>query len=142
MIDKEDVKIVIQNASKLGHYVQISGKDRMLANGYEENLEKYFKLAKQDLYVSSDFDSLVNEDVYRIVNDAKKSVIMVTHDIAEAIAFCDKVLVLTSRPSSIKSIHNIKFDDVTKRTPLTVRKHALFKDYFDKIWGELDELKN
>ncbi len=72
VIDKEDVKIVIENASKLGHYVQISGKDRMLANGYEENLEKYFKLAKQDLYVSSDFDSLVNEDVYQMVVAVKE----------------------------------------------------------------------
>lgn len=67
VIDKEDVKIVIQNASKLGHYVQISGKDKMLANGYEENLETYFKLARQDLHVSSDFDSLVNEEVYQMV---------------------------------------------------------------------------
>ena len=67
VIDKEDVKTVIENASKLGHYVQISGKKRMLANGYEENLEKYFKMAKQDLYVSNDFDSLLNEDVYQMV---------------------------------------------------------------------------
>lgn len=72
VIDKEDVKTVIQNASKLGHFVQISGKDRMLANGYEENLEKYFKLAKQNLYVSSDFDHLVNEDVYQMVAAVKE----------------------------------------------------------------------
>lgn len=72
VIDKEDVKTVIQNASKLGHFVQISGKDRMLANGYEENLEKYFKLAKQNLYVSSDFDNLVNDDVYQMVAAVKE----------------------------------------------------------------------
>ena len=72
VIDKEDVKTVIQNASKLGHFVQISGKDRMLANGYEENLEKYFKLAKQNLYVSSDFDNLVNDDVYQMVAAIKE----------------------------------------------------------------------
>ena len=83
----------------------------------------------------------VNEDVYNIVTKENKSVILVTHDISEAIAFCDKIIILTNRPSSIKSIHKIEFGN-TKRTPLTVRKHTLFKDYFDKIWGELDEFKN
>lgn len=84
----------------------------------------------------------VNEDVYNIVTKENKSVILVTHDISEAISFCDKVVVMANRPSSIKNIHEIEFDNIDKRTPLTVRKHALFKDYFDKIWGELDELKN
>ena len=43
---------------------------------------------------------------------------------------------------TIKSIHNIEFKNLEDKTPLTARKHSLFKDYFDKIWGELDELKN
>ena len=84
----------------------------------------------------------VNEDVYNIVTKEKKSLILVTHDIAEAIAFCDKVLVLTNRPSSVKGMHKIEFSDLKDKTPLKARKHSLFKDYFDKIWGELDELKN
>ena len=32
----------------------------------------------------------------------------------------------------------IKVDDLEKRTPLSSRKHTLFKDYFDKIWRDLD----
>jgi len=84
----------------------------------------------------------VNEDVYSIVTKENKSVILVTHDIAEAIAFCDKIIVMSCRPANIKNIHNIEFDNLENRTPLNARKHALFKDYFDKIWGELDEFKN
>lgn len=84
----------------------------------------------------------VNEDVYNIVTKENKSVILVTHDIAEAIAFCDKVIVLTNRPSTIKSIHTIEFQNIINKSPLKARRHALFKDYFDKIWGELDEFKN
>ena len=84
---------------------------------------------------------LVNEDVYDIVSKENKSVILVTHDISEAIAFCDKIIVLTNRPASIKNVYEIKFDGLTNRTPLQARKHELFKDYFDKIWGDLDELK-
>ncbi len=83
----------------------------------------------------------VNEDVYDIVTKENKSVILVTHDISEAIAFCDKVIVLTNRPATIKRIHVIQFKNLENRTPLKARKHLEFKDYFDKIWGELDELK-
>ena len=84
----------------------------------------------------------VNEDVYKIVSKENKSVILVTHDISEAIAFCDKIIIMSCRPSSIKSIYNIEFDNLKDKTPLKARKHSSFKDYFDKIWGELDELKN
>lgn len=83
----------------------------------------------------------VNDDVYDIVTKENKSVILVTHDISEAIAFSDKVIVLTSRPASVKKVYEIKFDDLEKRTPLSSRKHVLFKDYFDKIWRDLDEFK-
>lgn len=84
----------------------------------------------------------VNEDVYQIVTKENKSVIMVTHDISEAIAFCDKIIILTKRPSNIKNIYTINFDTLKNKTPLKARKHALFKDYFNKIWGELDEFKD
>ena len=63
---------------------------------------------------------LVNEDIYKIVCDVKKSVIMVTHDIAEAISMCDKVIVLSNRPATIKNIYNIEFEN--KSTPINNRK--------------------
>ena len=84
---------------------------------------------------------VVNEDVYNIVNSERKSVILVTHDISEAISFCDKIIILTNRPATIKSTYTILFANLENRSPLKVRKHSLFKDYFDKIWGELDEFK-
>lgn len=83
----------------------------------------------------------VNEDVYNIVTKENKSVILVTHDISEAIAFCDKVILLTKRPACVKKTYDIQFNGINERTPLKSRKHESFKDYFDKIWGDLDELK-
>ena len=81
----------------------------------------------------------VNDDVYNIVTKENKSVILVTHDISEAIAFSDRIIVLTNRPSSIKKVYNIKLDNLENRTPLKSRQHPLFKDYFNKIWGDLNE---
>lgn len=82
---------------------------------------------------------LVNEDIYKIVCDVEKSVIMVTHDIAEAIAFSDRVLVLTKRPSSVKKIYEISFENLRNRTPLNTRNQKEFKEYFDSIWRDLNE---
>ena len=83
---------------------------------------------------------MVNDDIYDIVTKENKSVIMVTHDISEAIAFSDKVIVLSARPSNVKKVYDIKFKDLKEeRTPLKARSQGEFKDYFDAIWRDLNE---
>lgn len=44
----------------------------------------------------------VSDDVYRIIKKEKKTVIMVTHDLAEAISMAERIIVLTKRPAEIK----------------------------------------
>ena len=46
----------------------------------------------------------VSDDVYKIIKKEKKSAIMVTHDLSEAISMADRVIVLSPRPSIIESI--------------------------------------
>ncbi len=82
---------------------------------------------------------MVNDDIYDIVSKENKSVIMVTHDISEAIAFSDKVIVLNKRPSNVKKIYDIKFKDLDNRTPLKARGQSEFREYFDAIWRDLNE---
>ena len=53
----------------------------------------------------------VSDDVYKIIKKEKKSVIMVTHDIAEAISLANKVIVLTNRPCTIKNIYDINLSN-------------------------------
>ena len=66
----------------------------------------------------------VSDDVYKIIKKENKSAIMVTHDLAEAISMADKVIVLSKRPSIIKSIYDIKLTD--KSTPINNRKAKEF----------------
>ena len=79
----------------------------------------------------------VTEDVYKIIRAEGKTTIMVTHDIPESISMSDEVIVLTNRPSQIKSIHNIEFD-IEPRTPINCRETPRFRQYFDTIWKELN----
>lgn len=79
----------------------------------------------------------VSDDVFRILKEENKTAIMVTHDIAEAISLSDKVVVMSKRPSKIKNIYDIKLEN--KSTPIENRKDKMFRIYYDKLWGELDE---
>lgn len=78
----------------------------------------------------------VSDDVYNIIKKEKKSAIMVTHDIAEAISMADKIIVLSKRPSVIKKIIDINLTD--KSTPINNRKAKEFAYYYDLIWKEID----
>lgn len=53
----------------------------------------------------------VREDICNILHREKKTVILVTHDIPEAVAMTDRVLVLTNRPAKLFKIIDIKAKD-------------------------------
>lgn len=81
----------------------------------------------------------VGEDVCRILCQHQKTVIMVTHDIAEAISMADRVIVLTSRPGRVKSEHVIDFGpEYNHSSPLKRRESPRFREYFAAIWKELN----
>lgn len=78
----------------------------------------------------------VSDDVYKIIKQENKTVIMVTHDLAEAISMADTVIVLSNRPATIKSIIDIDLTD--KSTPINNRKSKEFAKYYEMIWKEID----
>lgn len=78
----------------------------------------------------------VSDDVYKIIKSEKKSAIMVTHDLAEAISMSDKIIVLSDRPSIIKNIYEIKLEN--KFNPIENRKDKNFSYYYDLIWKDID----
>ncbi len=78
----------------------------------------------------------VSDDVYSIIKKEKKSAIMVTHDLSEAISMADRVIVLSKRPSKIKKIFDINL--TKKSNPINNRKAKEFSYYYDLIWKEID----
>lgn len=80
----------------------------------------------------------VSDDVYKIIRQEHKEAILVTHDISEAISMVDRAIILTKRPASVKSTHNIILTVEGEKSPLTARKSPEFKDYFNLLWKELD----
>lgn len=78
----------------------------------------------------------ISDDIYKIIKSEGKTAIMVTHDIAEAISMSDRIVVLSKRPSVVKKIYEIEFEE--KSTPIENRKRKEFSGYYDKIWRDLD----
>lgn len=80
----------------------------------------------------------VSEDIYTILRKKHKSAILVTHDISEAISFCDRIIVLTSRPGTVKEIIPVELS-LENKTPLKARTAKEFQTYFNHLWGDLND---
>ncbi len=78
----------------------------------------------------------VSKDVYEIIKKERQTVIMVTHDLAEAISMASKVYVLSKRPCRIKKEIDIILDD--PKDPISNRQDKKFMEYYDIIWKDLD----
>ena len=87
-------------------------------------------------YSSLDYQTrlILADDLHSIIKKEGKTVILVTHDIAEAISLSNRVIVLSKRPATIKSIYKINLNN----KPSENRKDKDFYTYYDKIWSDLD----
>lgn len=79
------------------------------------------------------------DHVFEIIKKEKKTAILVTHDIQEAISMSDRIIVLTARPGKIKSIHKTNFKP--NLTPFERRNTEQSKKLFDIIWQEIQNEK-
>ena len=80
------------------------------------------------------------DEVGEILRREGKTVILVTHDISEAVSMADRVVVMSKRPGFVKAEHQIRFADAGagRPTPFEARNRPEFRDYFNQIWGELE----
>lgn len=80
----------------------------------------------------------VGDDIGQILRKEHKSALLVTHDLSEAVSLADRVIVLSSRPATIKQTIPLIFH-LDEDTPLNRRNAPEFKTYFNLIWKELNE---
>lgn len=141
----ENKEYVLKLLEKYGLKEFINSYPKHLSGGMKQRVALIRTLAiKPDILLMDEpFSALdyqsrlaISDDVYKILKDEGKSIIMVTHDIAEAISMCDRVIVLSKRPCSVKKIFDIEFDN--KSTPIENRKQIKFSSYYDQIWKEID----
>lgn len=66
-IPHEDVQRIIKNASSISRPVCAAAKDRLAANGTDQDLADYFAISKQVLHIEDDFASFTRQDIYQIM---------------------------------------------------------------------------
>ncbi len=76
----------------------------------------------------------VCDDVHGIIKGEKKTALLVTHDISEAIALSDKVIVLSARPATVVAEHDVTFGE---GNPKKRRESANFSALFEALRKEL-----
>jgi NitT/TauT family transport system ATP-binding protein len=85
-------------------------------------LDAQLKLAMHDLML-------------RLASENKQTVVLVTHDLMEAVTLADRVLVCTRRPATVALEQRI--DLKRPRDVLNVRFSIEFKELYDVLWERL-----
>jgi NitT/TauT family transport system ATP-binding protein len=80
------------------------------------------------------------DEITEILRRERKTAILVTHDIGEAVSMAERVIVLSRRPGRVKSEHAIEFPSTrdARPAPLAARNAPEFNAYFRTLWQELE----
>ncbi len=79
----------------------------------------------------------LSREVREIIKKERKTAVLVTHDISEAISLSDRIAILSKRPSRIKKI--IELDKDFRNLPSSEKtRNKKFHEYFDVIWSEFE----
>lgn len=119
---------------------------RQLSGGMKQKVALIRTLAinPEVLLLDEPFSSLdyqtrlyISDEVLNIIQKEKKTAVLVTHDIAEAVSMSDRVMVLSHRPAKVKNIYDIILSGGAT-SAIERRTAPEFREYFNMIWKELD----
>ncbi|MBQ4429281.1 MAG: ABC transporter ATP-binding protein [Clostridia bacterium] len=77
---------------------------------------------------------LLSGEVHSIIKRGGYTAVLVTHDISEAIAMSDRIIVFSSRPAHVRREIAVELDG----GPMERRANREFNNYFDMVWSELE----
>jgi NitT/TauT family transport system ATP-binding protein len=78
---------------------------------------------------------VMQAELARIWEETRKTIVFVTHDLAEAIALSDQVVIFSGRPGRIKAIKQI--DLPRPRDVFKLQFDPVFRDYYNELWDAL-----
>jgi NitT/TauT family transport system ATP-binding protein len=77
----------------------------------------------------------IHQDVFKIARSMNTTMLLVTHDLAEALTLCDRVIILSQRPATVAIAHSVPFGDV--RDMLELRASEDFLHLYGELWHDL-----
>jgi NitT/TauT family transport system ATP-binding protein len=80
---------------------------------------------------------IVQAEFSRVWERYSKTVLMVTHDLTEAISLSDRIVVMSHRPGRIKRVYDV--DIPRPRDVLDLPKMPYFHELYASLWGDLKQ---
>jgi NitT/TauT family transport system ATP-binding protein len=81
--------------------------------------------------------TVMQDELLSLWSETRASVVFVTHDLEEAVALGDQVVVLTASPATVKKVHRI--DLPRPRVMSEIRYEPRFVEIARRIWDDLRE---
>jgi NitT/TauT family transport system ATP-binding protein len=148
-LQRRDKKETAATAARFLRLVGLAGFPRHypheLSGGMRQrvNLARALTVGADVLLMDEPFAALdaqtreiMQTELLRIWNDTRKTVLLVTHQIDEAVYLSDRVLVLTTRPGRLKEVVRI---ELPRPRALAVKRTPEFARYTDHIWRAIEE---
>ncbi len=143
----ENTSAVLQMMQDYGLYRFKDKKPSELSGGMKQRaaLIRTLALNPELLLLDEPFSALdyqtrlmVSADICEIIRSKKKTALLITHDLSEAISLADRVLILGSRPTTVRFDIPIHLT-LTDHTPLAARNAPEFKYYFNLLWEAMTD---
>jgi NitT/TauT family transport system ATP-binding protein len=138
-------------AERLDHYIQLVGLagfeshyPYQLSGGMQQRvgLARALAIDPEILLMDEPFASVdaqtrevLQEELLRLHDRERKTMIFITHSIDEAIILGDRVAVMASRPGRVKEVLPVNFS--RPRDPAAVRADSRYTELRNHIWEEL-----
>ena len=78
---------------------------------------------------------VLQDQLLGLWNAARKTIIFITHDLVEAIALADRVVMMTSRPGKVKSVTSVPIP--RPRDVYQIHESPAFRSTHETLWREL-----
>lgn len=140
-----------QRAERIGELLKAVGLDgfqnaypRQLSQGMRQRvaLARSFALRSEFVFLDEPFGALdaltkvaLQDLLLKLWEEIRSTVVLVTHDLAEAVALSDRVIVMSSRPGTI--VADIDIDLRRPRDVKALQSVARFHELVAELWGRL-----
>ena len=145
-----DAEVREHKARELLAHVGLKGFEshypKMLSHGMRQRcaLARTFCLDSPVMLMDEPFGALdaqtklqLEDLLLQLFNEHKRTIVFITHDLAEAVAMSDRVIVMSARPGRI--IADMRIPLERPRSVRALQKDRHFLDIYAQVWSKLEE---